>query len=277
MIDRKVAGIAIISVTLSGLLVFSFAEEASEDPVEILTNEYPGILPSGESTIAISMAARHSIERLDIKSKMLTSSSLSLDELIDPYMEFNQSNTPYDVFGNVKRLEWYREELNDLGIEPRTINSTLNIEGSEFQMACIDYTDVIRYLLGVEAMENIPLAYAVAMNGTGDYIWLEGGNEFFVRPTTNIKRLTYSNNENQTTYVPDDQLWEGSDQLPISEAPRGLLSFNSLDKDDTINIITTFEGRSVPSDPKSPIAILQIIDIYVDGEVQDPIINLIRK
>ncbi len=275
--DRRIAGLALVSITLSGLLVFSFAEERSENPIDVLTNEYPDLLPSGEVTMALSIAARRPIKRVDIRSITLTTRDLNTGWLIDPKMEYNESSTPYDVLGNDLRLQWYGEELSRMGLEPRTLNATITLEDSDFSLTCIDYTDIISHLLGTGATANISLAYAVAMNETGYFLWLEGGNDFFVRPNRNIQRLMFSHNENETTYVPEDEIFEGSGLLPLSEAPRGVVSYQSVERDDTISVITTFDTRSVPSATSSPIASVQVIDVLVDGEAQRPVINVIRK
>ncbi len=84
-----------------------------------------------------------------------------------------------------------------------------------------------------------------------------------------VKLLSISHNERKQTYVPDLQVSYGSEELPLSVAPRGVVEFRSVKKDDTVSIVMNIE----------PFAgfVLQIVKIYADGELYDePIVNVVR-
>jgi len=277
---HRLVALAFVSLVISGLLVFTFAEEKSDQPVEILRNEYPKTLPQGETTFSFSLVAREDLARLEIRFASVTTKDLSPDELIDPDIQENITD-PEDLLDNVMRNVWFVEKTAELGIEPVEDRMEIDIQGSDFDLLVRDYTDMITChlgpsLLGQNVTRNVPLIFGVFMNET-NHQYLEGKLDFFPVPTLNIKALTISHNENETRYIPDDDVWEGSDRLPISSAPRGLAVFESVDRDDTVTVVITVEPGSFSRATDSPIAMLHLISIYIDGErYSEPIANILR-
>ena len=113
------------------------------------------------------------------------------------------------------------------------------------------------------------------INETGGNLYLEGYTDFTLDPEVNIEILSIAHNEKETRFVPKDQVWEEAGRLPLSEAPRGFLEFESVKKDDTLTVIYTVE--TLPR-PASRISMIQLVKIYVNGELLDePVVNLVRR
>jgi hypothetical protein len=273
--------LAFVSLVLSGLLVFTFAGEKPSEPIEILRNQYPQILPLGKSTFGFSMVARNEFERVELRFAILVPRDLLEDELIDPERQFDEGSLPDDILNNVERLSWFVESTSNLGIEPDAVDRTIVVEGREYDLVVEDYSDILARrlgpdLLGRNVTANVPLAYAAMANGT-HYQYLEGSLDFFVKPTVNIRSLMVAHNDNETRYIPDDDVWEGSDNLPISRAPRGVIGFESVEADDTITVVIEAEPLQFPAATEGPVALMQMVQVYLDGQPYgDPIINPVR-
>ena len=271
MIDKRVLGIGIVSVILATLLILTIAGDISDEPIEILENEYPLTLPKGEATFTFSLIARKDIENLQIRFSSLTPRILDITGLIDGKREYQAGDTPEDVFDNVLKFDWFQNKTSALGMEPERFTRVLRGEGSDYQTTILDYSPIIEYLAGGEATVDMPLIFGAMINETGDYLYLEGFSDLLVYPIRNFKMLTITHNENQTTYIPDDLVWEGSGRLPLTSAPRGVIEFNAVNKDDTMTVIFSMEPNLIPGP-----GLLQIIRVYIDGEMfEEPKMNLI--
>ncbi len=274
--DKRVLGIAAVSLILATLLILTVAREIADQPIEILENQHPLYAPRGQATFSFSIVARENFEKVRLKFSWAASKILDMTALIDPKREYLPEDEPEDVFGNVIKLSWFKNKTSSLGILPEEYTRTTSIEGSEFDTVVYDYTSIVEHLSGSNATLGVPLIYVAMMNGTGSSIYMEGYTDFISSPRTNIRILSIAHNEDETRYIPDSQVWEESGRLPLSTAPRGVLEFNSVEKDDTMTVIFTVE--SVPSSDRSPIGMMQMIKIYLDGELYDqPIINMIAS
>jgi len=287
MIDKRVLGIAIVSILLATLLILTIAGDISDQPIEILENEYPMTVPRGEATFTFSLIAREDIENLQIRFTSLSPRRTEFDQamwvgaatawtldtlgLVDDKKEYQAGDTPEDILANVVKFVWFQNRTEALGIEPETYERTMRVENQELQTTIIDYSPVIEYMSGKESTADMPLIYGAMINETGGYLYLEGFSDVIINPIRNIKMLTVTQSDNQTTYIPDDLVWEGSGRMPLSTAPRGVFEFTSVKKDDTITVIFSMEPNLIPGP-----GLLQMIRVYVDGDLFDvPRINLI--
>jgi len=277
VIDQRVIGLALVSLILSALVVFTLARETPDRPLEILKNQYPTVLPAGETAFSFAVVVREKLPGLKILFSVVTPAYPAQGDLIDPQKQYRSQDTPQDVLANLARLGWFRNRTSSLGIEPNELSRPISVGKSQFRMLLQDYAASLGAVLGENATLNVPLIFGAMINETGYACHLEGEPGFFHLPEVNINVLTISCNEDEKKYVQDEKVWEGSGQLPLSQAPRGVVEFQSLARDDIITVIITAEPRTfaAPSYRKD-VALIQVIRIVVDGQLYDePIVNVV--
>lgn len=274
-------GLAFICLVMSCLLLLTFTSNRPEEPIEILGDDYPKILPLGRSTFSFSVMAREQLQRLETRFFILIPRDLRSEELIDPDRQHNASGEPADLLDNVRKLGWFEETNSGVGILPEEFGQEIIIEGSRYQVLLRDYSDTLGSrlgpsLLGRNLSSSSPLVFAAITNRTHQQ-YLEGCFRFFVSPDVNLKSLLISHNEKQTKYVPDNEVQEDIPNVPISQAPSGIVRFESVDVDDTMTIAFGVEPLQFSRDPHGPALLLQIVRVYIDGEPYgDPIVNVVR-
>jgi hypothetical protein len=287
-IDKRIVGLALVSVILSTLIMVTIARERIDQPVEILKNDHPDVLEqSRKATFSFAMVARKKCENLQIRFSILSLKALKFNEMIDPKREYNTSSKAEDVLENIVKLGWLRNETSLLGIGPEVFDLTVNLEGVPNRMLIHDYSSIIDSLSGREAILGAPLTYAAIIDENGEEYYLEGISDIFFNPLENVISLSTSHNAEEQNYLPDDQIWEGSNRVPLSEAPEGgILTYSDVEKDDTFTVIFTVEADranlpegfgSSPSPDRKQVGLAQMISIYLDGALYDePIMNMIK-
>ncbi len=287
-IDKRIVGLALVSVILSTLIMLTIAREKIDQPVEILKNDHPSLLEeSRKGTFSFAMVARKKFENVQVRFTVMSLKTLKYGEMVDPKKKFNTTHTANDIFDNVVKLNWIENETDVLGIEPEMYNLTLWVEGTPTAMLIYDYSNILESLSGRESILGSSLTYVAMIDENGEAYYLEGSSDFFFNPQENIISLSTSHNAEENNYLPDDQIWEGSNRLPLSEAPQGgVLNYEGVDKDDTFTVIFTVEADSAnlpegfgtsPGPNRKDVSMLQMIRVYLDGELFDePIINIVR-
>jgi hypothetical protein len=268
--------------------MLTIARERVDQPVEILKNDFPSLIEeSRKATFSFAMVARKKFQNLQIRFTVLSLRNVRYGDLIDPMRKFNTSDTAEDILANIVKLSWLENETTLLGIEPDEYNQTLWLDGVASRLLLVDYSYILEQLSGRNSILGNPLTYGAIIDENGEAYYLEGVSDFFFTPQENIISLSTSHNAEEQNYLPDDQIWEGSNRLPLSEAPAGgVLDYVGVDKDDTFTVIFTIEADSSnlppgfgssPSSAKKDLSMLQIIRIYLDGELfEEPIINIVK-
>jgi hypothetical protein len=282
MVDTRIVGLALISLILATLIIITIARERIDEPIEIFENEFPPV----SSTFKFALVAREKFENVQIRFAILWERTLEYNQKVDPKKEFNTSSTTEEVLANSIKLSWYRNETALLDIEPEVFDLEMELGGTPTRILIEDYSSMIDSLSGREAILGSPLIYGAIVDENGEEYNLEGISGFFVNPTDNIISLRISHNEEEQNYIPDEQIWEGYDRLPLSTAPKGgILSYENVEKDDRLSILLTAASRVVPEGfgrvvgpGKANFACIEMIRIYLDGELYgEPILNLIRS
>ena len=286
-IDKRMVGLAIVSIILSTLIMLTVARERIDEPIAILKNDYPRILEeSRKATFSFALVARKKFENLQLRFSILSQKNLKFNEMIDPRKEYNATDDPEEVLDNIVKLSWLKNESASIGIEPEKFNYTFRFEDTDCRMVIYDYGCVLESLSSQNLILELPLIYAGIIDENGEGYYLAGESDFFFSPEENIVSLSTSHNANESSYIPDDKIWEES-KLPLSQAPKGgVLDYRSVGKDDTFTVIYTVEADtenlpegfgSSPSVKKKDISLIQVIRVYLDGEIFDqPIVNIMQ-
>jgi len=285
-VDKRILGLAAVSVILSTLIMLTIARERIERPVEILKNDYPSIVEEGrKSTFSFAMVARQKFENLQIRFSMMNTLNLKYAQMVDPKISFNATNQPKEVIENIVKLGWLLNETTLMELEPEKFNQTFQYQNTECRMLVYDFGNVLESVTGRDVALAAPMIYGAVIDGNGAAYYLGGESDFFFTPQENMLSLSISHNADEQNYLPDDQIWEGSKRLRLSEAPvGGVLDYGPVGKDDTFTIIFTVEpdSRYMPdgfgiTGSDRPISFVQMIRIYLDGELYgEPIINVMQ-
>jgi len=285
-VDKRILGLAAVSVILSTLIMLTIARERIERPIEILKNDYPSVLEEGrKSTFSFAMVARQKFQNLQIRFSILNAMSPKYAQMVDPKRSFNSSNQPQDVLDNLVKLGWLFNETKLMGLEPERFNHTFQFQGTECRMAVYDFGNVLESVTGRDVALAAPMIYGAIIDANDKAYYLSGESDFFFTPKENVLSLSISHNADEQNYIPDDQIWEGAKRMPISKAPvGGVLDYGPVAKDDTFTVIFTVEpdSRYMPegfgqTGGDKPISFIQMIRIYLDGKLYgEPIINVMQ-
>ena len=278
-VDVRVLGLGCVSLIISGLLIYSIVGEDLGDPIRVLNNQYPPTYREGEEAVyGLSLLVRNRDDDIRVEFCVLIPKRLESVEMVDPNLLFNESSEPADVLGNSKKFLWFSDQADSLGIKPEIYAKEVEIDGQRFELLVHDF-GVLLYLLGHDSVTNQPLVYGAAINGTGEAIYLEGFRDFFYKPESNIRLVDLTHGDNETRYVPDDQLLEGSEDVSLSQAPRGSVGFVSGQRDDVVKVSFSVKVFSLPPGSYSRgVAFIQIIKVHLNGRLFDqPIINVVGQ
>ncbi len=166
-IDKRVTGLAMICFIVSALIVFSFAKEASDQPIEVIRNEFPS---PGQTIFTFSLVANEDIEYLELRFSVMYPKILRSEEMVDPEMfasvheaiggyQVRAGNAPQDVLGNIRRLLWFGERMGDLGIFPDSRSRKVTIAGSEYDLLYHDYGPIMDHILGSNDTASMQLVH----------------------------------------------------------------------------------------------------------------------
>lgn len=282
--DRRVVGLAVVSLVLSTLTVLTIARERVDEPLQILRNDYPSVVEQGQkATFSFVVMAREGFEDVQFRFSILTQKVLRSEDLIDPKRQYQATDDPDEVLHNLVKISWLKNQTEILGIEPEKFNFTLQFQDTECRMVLWDYSSVLETLWGGELALNTAVLYAGVIDENGEDYYLEGESGFFFSLQDNIVSLSIARNTNLTGYLPDDEIRPES-KLPVSRAPKGVLNYRAVEKDDTFTVVFTVEPEvypagfgSNPSPGSLDISVVQVIRAYLDGVLFDqPIVNIME-
>ncbi len=280
--DERVIGLAVVSLILSTLTVLTIAREKVESPLEVLRNEYPSaIVANQRATFSFAVVAREGFEDLLLRFSILTQKTLRPEDLVDPQRQYSAEDDPEEVLNNAVKVAWLRNQTEWLGIRPEKFSHTFEFQGIGCRMVLWDYSSILESLSGQQLALRAPLTYGAILDENGGHYYFEGESGFFFIPQKNVVSLSIAHNTDQTGYLRDDEVRPES-KLPISQAPRGVLNYKAVKKDDTFTVTFTVDPRAFPasfaSTPlpgRADISVVQVIRAYLDGVLLDqPIINI---
>ena len=278
MVGRRVLGLAAVSMILSSLIVASIARERVAEPVEVLKNEFPEVSQPGSGAFSFSVVFRRSVEEAQLRFYALYSAVYPAVELVDPDRVFNETSSPKDMIMNVKAFKWFSEKASAIGLLPEDVEANVKIGGEEYKLLLHDYSRVLEAVCGNETTASVSPVFGCVMNRSGAGYYLVGDPGFFRAANATLLGLAISAGGAEHRYVPDDQVKGGSGELPLSQAPSGVLTFRKVEKDDVVNVVFSVRGGALPRPMKTPIAMVQMVEIYVDAKIMgEPILNIIKS
>lgn len=275
--DRRLLGTLAIAAIISSALVNLLFSEKVERTIEILKNDWDvptaGHLPIQERRFpfTLSMMIRRPVHDLVLKFSVLRNQTFAVN-----YTGW-QNLTMKEKALRLKRVRELDEKVRGLSelvdVEALEMGFDLDWEGRRFKVLLLDYSSCMEGLAPAQAGTDIPLVFALFFDGSGNLSrFYSGYAEFFLARKNSIQDLVIQLNDNATRYSPT--VIEKPGSFSLDDLPGlGTVRFRDLRKDDRLFFSMAVNGARV----EGTAAIMQIVQLRVDGRYQDPIINILRR
>lgn len=275
--DRRLLGTLAIAAIVSSALVNLLFTEKVERTIEILKNDWDvpaaGRLPIQEHRFpyTLSMIVRRPVHDLVLKFAVLRNQTF-----VANYTDW-QNLTMKEKALRIKRVRDLDEKARSLSevVDLEVLQAEVDFDwgNKRLKLLLLDYSPCLEGLAPPQAGMDIPVVFALIFDAAGNLSQFYAGYpEFFLDRMSSIQDLVIQLNDNATTYSPTVIDQPGSfslDDLPAL----GTVRFRDLRKDDRLFFSMAVNGARVGGTE----AIMQVVRIRLDGEYQDPIINILRR
>lgn len=272
------AGILIIALVASTLIVISLRHQEAGSPVYLARNEHPAIFQSTESRgetmiFNFGIVGKEPFKELEIRYANLFMSRAP--RFVDPSFIPNQSD-PRTIMEMREDIRKIKEFLGNVTIPFDQIEVSAKVgnvtHSKTYSGVAYDFSRTLGLFLDPSILDQISEVFAVLMSDDGDILYFAGWPDYFYGRDDNIKYLSIHYNQNETTYQAVSEITP--DVLPVSQAPRaGALIFEDTGKDDQVLIQMNVEStlRSLPEvieQPEFRQYIVEFIRVYANGELE---------
>jgi len=242
------AGILIIVMVLSTLLVISLRRKELGSPVYLAKNEYPAQFKStqarGETMIFnFGIICKEPFQELELRYANLF--MIPQPEFVDPNFVANNSD-PKTIMEERKDIRAIRRNLGNVTIPFDVLNVSARIGNlsswKEYTGVVYDFSRTLGLFLNHSVLQKIFVVYAVLKSDDGDVLYFGGVPDFFYRRSENVKYISIHYNQNETAYQEKTEI--ATDVTPVERAPRaGTLIFRNAHRDDQIFVQVNVESR----------------------------------
>ncbi len=278
--DRRLLGTLIIAAIVSSALFNILFGERVERTIEILKNDWD--VPSargrlqlppaeGRSPYTLSIMVRRPVTDLVLRFCVLRNRTFAVN-----YTDW-QSLTVVEKALRVKQVRELDEKVRALSevVDLEVVRKELEVgsEGETFKLLLMDYSSCLEGLAPPGAGSDLPLVFAFFFDGSGNITqFYSGFAEFFLAWKNSIQDVVIQLNDNATKYSSTPLRQSGV--LPLDDLPAlGTVRFRDLHKDDRIFFSMAVNGARVEGSQ----AIMQVVQVRLDGEYTDPLINILRR
>ncbi len=277
LVDRRLLGTLAIAAIISSALVNLLFAEKVERTIEILKNDWDvpsaGHLPMQERRFpyTLSMMIRRPVHDLVLKFAVLRNQTFVAN--YTGWQDLTMKEKALRM-GRIRELDENVRNLSELvDLDVLQTEVDFDWEGERFKLLLLDYSPCLEGLAPPQAGMDISLVFALVFDGAGNLSqFYSGYPEFFLARKSSIQDLVIQLNDNATRYSPtvvDQPGCFSLDDLPAL----GTVRFRDLGKDDRLFFSMAVNGARVGGWE----AIMQVVQIRLDGEYQDPIINILRR
>ena len=274
IISRGYAGIILMAVVFSTILMFFIIGETPDRPVEILRNDAPPLNSGSDQKFgyAYSIVFRDNFDEVKVKFAWLRGATMVVDDTA-------AGDGIQDVLPSVVKLGVIDEILAPHDYEPEVIDSRLWPEGwpDGDQILLLDYSDALR--TGMDDQSELVHSIFMFVEKNGSVVsYYEGIPDYFperewrfpnsMKPSpTRIPRgsgsMELGLDESRTKYVsPGEKALYPELPSLVELPPYGELVFNDVRKDQRLTVLTFIHGRSLGYGWQK-----ELIRVYVDGEL----------
>jgi hypothetical protein len=280
LVDRRLLGILAIAAIIATAAVSFIFSERIERTVEVLRNDWQVPVLEGRQRLpreerrypyTLSLVVRKPTRELLLKFGLLRNQTFDANYTgWDELTLKEKALTIQDVRDVDSKVEELAEIMDVELLEQRL---SLEWDGVDYELLLLDYSSAVEALAPPMAAPTLPTLFAFLFDGSGNLSqYYSGHADFFTDRENSIEDLTVNLNENSTEYAV--KIHDPSNTLPIKDLPSfGNLRFQDLGKDDRISVVMAVNGARAGGAE----AIMQIIRIRLDGEYQEPIINVLIR
>ena len=280
MLDRRLLGaLGMVAILSSGLFNLFFTVEA-ERSIEILKNDWavPGQIGGGRLPLeerrypyTLGMMIRKPVHDLVLRFGVLRDRPFAAN-----YTAWQGLSTREKAL-RVKAVNELdgkvRDRYGPLGVEVLEREVDFDWRGPKCKILLLDYSPCVEALAPPQAGEDLALLFALVFDDSGNLSqFYRGYPDFFLARRTAIQDMTIQLNDNLTKYSPPLIRQPGSfslDDLPAL----GTVRYRDLEKGDRLFFSMGVTGARIGGTE----AIMQVVQIRVDGQYIDPIINILTR
>jgi len=248
MEKRAIAGIVLISVVASTMVTY-FIQRGSRTPLDLLEENLPEEMPSGEAKIreiSYSIVLRKNIESLILDLDCLSNAT---DKQGDP------TSTVDQAVGICVKL------CQDIGAP--FAHESIEVGGAEGDL--YDFSDAFSRLATKDATLAATTLYATIQIDQRKLAF-RGVSDFFFNRNRSLASLTLSKNEEPETYLTMEASEAQSQNKPtIMEAPiLGKKEYAPNKADDRFSVRLMVNSLGVPAH----YGVMEVLRIYADADLQ---------
>jgi len=279
------AGILVIALVASTLLVLSLRRQEVGSPVYLARNEYPELFKRSEARgepmiFNFGIICKEPFKELEIRYSNLYMTQVP--EFMDPNFVPNNSD-PLTIMEARKDVQNIKANLGNVSIPFDVINVSVkigNLTHSEtYRGVVYDFARTLGLFLDKQVIGQIFEVFAVLKSDDGDTLYFTGVPDFFYLRSTNIKYLSIHHNQNETTYQAETQL--PIEIVPVDQAPpAGELIFRDTRRDDQVFIQMNVESnlKTLPvwiQQPGLMQYLIEFVRVYANGGLEVSELNVI--
>ncbi len=279
------AGILVIALILSTLLVLSLRRQELGSPVYLARNDYPELFKRTEARgepmiFNFGVICKEPFKELEIRFSNLYMTQVP--EFSDPNFVPNQSD-PLTIMEARKDVQNIKRNLGDVPIPFDVINVSAKIgnltHSKTYRGVVYDFARTLGLFLDKRVIQQIFEVFAILKSDDGDILYFAGVPDFFYKRSTNVKYLSIHHNQNETVYQALTEL--PIEVVPVSEAPpAGELIFRDTRRDDQIFIQMNVESNlnTLPmwiQQPGLMEYMIEYVRVYANGRLEVSELNVI--
>jgi hypothetical protein len=273
LVDRKLAGILGISAILSTMLSIALFNPGPRAAVEIAVNSFPEELAWGgysRPRFVTDLVATRDLPDLVVQYSVL---KRVFPDLVTPW---NQTESLADPHMNVLLLREVEEWLGTCGeqgleVRPETHSLVVRVNGSDFQLLVLDYTDAFRVFgAGPAQLNSTDTVWAFFMGRDDSVVTYAGIRDFFFERLRMIYHLEVLGPGAEESYASDKVPPElGGGKPGLDQAPdSGTVHRRDLAEGERLHIAFDIVGERMPRHG----GMLQLVSIGA-GEVRTILAN----
>ena len=280
MVDRRLIGVLAIAAIISTALFSLLFTESIDKTIEVLRNEWQVPMSRGVKQLP-AMEGRYSyslniVVRRPVIDLVLRFGVLRNQTFVANYTGWDELTMRERALTveEVRRVEEKVMELSGaVELDLVELETSLEFNGTTYEMLLLDYTSSVEALAPPGASDSLNTLFAFLFEPGGNLSQFYAGySDFFISRDTAIEDLTFGVNENSTTYATKGVQREG--YLPMVEAPGfGVMRFRDLSRDDRVFALLAVNPARIVGGQ----AIMQVIQMRLEGEMLEPIINLLIR
>ena len=260
--NRELAGILVIAVMTSTILLVAIRLAASRDDVVILAIEVPEALAHGnkEYRMVASLVVQNRLSSLQIRYRWLERRGGTEYEMASTSWNSTESIglEPEKAWRRISKTQTVFSAVEELGFEPSSASERVTTGGKEYRMLFYDFSEFEEFMIPryespapgdvAEQPEKnrVNTQYGLLVGEEGNLAGFFSGIADFFYQDYSIKSLRVLAGGDTVIY--GDAPNATGDLRPIADLPAlGTLSFDKPEQGTRIDLVLVLDGRRLPS------------------------------